>query len=313
MEKLQPHSPNLDVISENIIYLLSLDSRQSVSKLAKKLNINRKVVENRYNKLFNKGYIKYLTISNEKNRFCFTIFAKLSKIDANLIDRIKNIPGLLKLKETLGAYDISVLVDVNSQETMEKFIAKVSNMLHNNILTFDVVRHDIEDTPGYKSFCHNLNFLSEYKPLTQKSINLSKEQELVLRIIRKKCNFTYFDLQKQTKISYPKLKQIINFLVDNRVVRFSIDPDYEKLNLEFHNLLVKIKIGRKKEFEKYIINHPGIHWVKYSTGRWDYVLSVNARNINEFIDVAREIRAQNKDLILEETSLISKIKEMRRH
>src|SRR3989344_4373056 len=118
MEKLQSHSPNLDVISENIIYLLSLDSRQSVSKLAKKLSINRKIVENRYNKLFNEGYIKYLTISNEKNRFCFTIFAKLSKIDSDLIERLKKIPGLLKLKETLGAYDISVLVDVNSQETI---------------------------------------------------------------------------------------------------------------------------------------------------------------------------------------------------
>ncbi len=43
MAKLQLFSPNLDVISENIIFLLSLDSRQSVSKLAKKLNINRKM------------------------------------------------------------------------------------------------------------------------------------------------------------------------------------------------------------------------------------------------------------------------------
>ncbi len=97
MAKLQLFSPNLDVISENIIFLLSLNSRQSVSKLAKKLNINRKIIENRYNKLFNENYIKYLTISNEKNRFCFTIFAKLSKIDVDLIERIKKLNYILKL------------------------------------------------------------------------------------------------------------------------------------------------------------------------------------------------------------------------
>jgi DNA-binding Lrp family transcriptional regulator len=311
--KIETFSPKLDKISENIIYLLSIDSRQSISNLAKKLHMSRKIVENRYNRLFDIGYIKPLTISNEKSRICFTIYVKLSKIDNKILDKIKNISGLIKLKETLGAYDLSILIDVNSQKKADKIISRISNLLHNNIIKFDVIRHELEDTLGYKSFCKNSKFLLEYEQLVVSPISLTKDQETVLNFIRKKCDFNYSELQKETGMGYKKLKQIINFLVSNKVIRFSVDPDYDKLELEFHNVLLKIRVGKKKEFENYLRSHPRIHWIKRSTGIWDYILSVTARNINEFIDIVREIRSDNKNIVLEETTLISKVNEMRRH
>lgn len=42
---MESFSPKLDNISENIIYLLSLDSRQTVSALANELKLQRKIVE----------------------------------------------------------------------------------------------------------------------------------------------------------------------------------------------------------------------------------------------------------------------------
>ena len=46
---------------------------------------------------------------------------------------------------------------------------------------------------------------------------------------------------------------------------------------------------------------------------WDSRQTVSARNINEFIDLSKQIRADNTDLILDETSLISKVQETRRY
>lgn len=306
-------SQKLDKISENIIYLLSLDSRQTVSAIASELNFNRKIVEHRVNKLFGEGYIKPLAVTNEMNRIRFTIFVKLRTIDESVLDKVRKLPGLLKLKETLGLYDLSILFSVYAQKDMEETISRLSNILHNKILSYEVVPHHFEDTLGYKSFCHDPQHFQKHCLLEPKSVLLSDKESLVLSIIKKKPIISYAELSKQTGIAYLKLKEIQNKLVQNGLVRFSVDPDYEKLGLNFHNILVKIKLGKKEAFERYLKHHPRIHWVKHSKGRWDYVLSVTARNINEFIDISKQIRADNTDLILDETSLISKVQETRRY
>jgi len=306
-------SPKLDKISENIIYLLSLDSRQSVSVLAHELSVNRKIVENRVNKLFDEGYIKPLAITNESNRLRFTVLVKLNKIDDITIHNIKKLKGLLKLKETLGLYDLSILFSVYAQKDMEDTISKLSNILHNKIIAFEVLSHHFEDTLGYKSFCHELSYLQKHRLLNPPSVVLSSDESAVLNTIKQNPRISYVDLSKQTHMNYPQLKEITQKLIQQQLVRFSIDPDYDKLGLNFHNVLVKIKIGQKDTFERYLQHHPRIHWVKHSKGRWDYVLSVAARSINEFIDLSKQIRADNTNIILDETSLISKVQETRRY
>ncbi len=313
MAKVNTFSPKIDKISENIIYLLSLDSRRTISEIAKELKVNRKIVENRYNNLFKKGYIKPLSISNEKNRFRFTILVKLSKFQPDLMEKIKKIKGLLKLKEPLGAYDLSMLFDVYSQKTKDEVVDKVSNLLSESTITFDVVDHDYEDTLGYKSFCHDPKYLTEYVPLQPNGVTLEQKELHVLELIKENPLDSLVSLSKKSKLGYPKLKAIIEKLLENSIIRFSVDPDYNKLGLQFHNILLKIKPGKREQFEAYIHKHPRIHWVKKSLGRWNYILSVTARDINEFIDLSKQIRADNQDIVLEETSLISKIKEARKY
>src|SRR3989338_6778275 len=304
-------SPKIDKISENIIFLLSLDSRISISDIAKELKVPHKIVETRYNNLFSKSYIKPLSISNEPNRFRFTILVKLSKFQLDIMEKVKKMDGLLKLKETLGTYDISMLFDVYAQQTKEEIIDKVSNLFSKNTLTFDVIDHTYEDTLGYKSFCHDPNNLTKYLPLQPNNIILESKELQVLELIKENPLDSFVNMSKKTKLNYPKLKAIVEKLLINNVVRFSVDPDYNRLGLQFHNVLLKIKPAKREDFENYIQKHPRIHWVKKSLGRWNYILSITAQDINKFIDISKQIRADNQDSVLEETSLISKINEAR--
>ena len=156
-------SPKLDVKSENVIYLLSLDSRQSVSSLAEKLKVNRKIVENRVKKLFNKGFVRHLLVSNEHNRVRFTLLIKLKEVNDDTIQKLKKFDNLIKLKETLGPYDISALFSTDSIEQMNATISNVTNLFHNTLVTYEVLPHDFEDTLGYKSFCHNEEYTKNYR------------------------------------------------------------------------------------------------------------------------------------------------------
>ncbi len=306
-------SQKLDIESENIIYLLSLDSRQSVSTLAKELNLNRKIVENRVQNLFERGYIKPLLVINEKSRFRSTILVKLNKIDTGVLEKIKKINGFMKLKETLGLYDLSLLFDAVSQEEMESTISKVSNLLHKDMVTFDVLSHDFEDTMGYKSFCHAVGNLTKYKQLNPKSYALTEDEKKVLLSLKQNPRISYSSLEAETGITFVRLKKMMSDFLQSEIIRFTVDPNYDLLELQFHNFLVKTKLGKKDVFEQYIQKHPRVHWVKYARGRWDYVLSITAQTINEFIDITKQIRSENHDLILDETALISKVKEIRRY
>lgn len=262
-------SPNFDKISENLIYLLSLDSRQTVSALAKELKLNRKIVEHRVNRLFGEGYIKPLAVTNEMNRIRFTVFIKLRTIDESVLEKVQKLPGLLKLKETLGIYDLSILFSVYAQKDMEEAISKLSNILHNKILSYEVVSHHFEDTLGYKSFCHDPQYFRKHSLLKPKAIPLAEKEAMVLSVLKKKPIISYAELSKQTGITYVKLKEIQDTLQQNGLIRFSVDPDYDKLGLNFHNILVKIKLGQKEAFEQYLKSHPRVHWIKHSKGRWD--------------------------------------------
>lgn len=309
---MKTFSPKLDVISENIVYLLSLDSRQTVSSIAQKLGLNRKIVENRFKKLFDEGFVKYLTVSNEKNRTRFTMLVKLKEMNEETIEKLKKFENLIKLKETLGTYDVSILFDAYSLDEFNKTVSQVTNLLHNSLITYDILPHDFEDTLGYKSFCHNAEFFKNYQPLQSAKIDLSPDEQEVLSIVKKQTNISLKEIACQTKKGYSKVKEILDKLEQNKIVRYTLDPNYNKLGLEFHNMFVKIKLGQKEQFEKFLVNYQRIHWIKRCSGKWDYCLSITAQDMNEFVEITKDIRTQNKNTILDDTTLVSHIREMRR-
>lgn len=306
-------SPNIDKISENIIYLYSIDSRISTTDLAKKLGANRRIVENRVKSLYNKKFIKPLLIYNYAGLIKATILLKLSVFDNTTIQSLMQIKELVKFKETLGTYDLSLLIITTNNANLDKTINKINRLFHNKILEMDVIIHDLEDTLGYKSFCHNLEFINEYTLLEYNhKYVVTEDDQIILDKLTQKPDLSWKELIKLTGWGYPKIKRIINTLKTNSIIRVSIDPDYKRLGLEFHNMLLKINLAKRKLFEKNVINHPRIHWLKRGVGRWDYILSIAARDINEFIDISREVRTKNKNIILESSSLISKIHITRR-
>lgn len=309
---MRTFSPKLDFLSENIVYLLSLDSRQTVSSLAETLGVNRKIVENRVKKLFGNGFVKHLTVTNEKNRTRFTLLVKLKEVNEETIEKLKKFENLIKLKETLGAYDLSILFDAYSLDDFNKTVSHVTNLLHNSMITYEVLPHDFEDTLGYKSFCHNPELFKHYLPLQSVKIELSQDEQLVLSIIKKQTNASLKEIARQTKKGYAKVKEILTRLEQNQIVRYTIDPDYKKLGLEFHNMFVKIKLGQKEAFEKFLQTYPRIHWMKRCSGKWDYCLSITAQDMNEFVEITKDIRTRNKNTIIDDTTLVSHIREMRR-
>ena len=301
-------TPKLDQISENILYLLSLDARITVTDLSVLLHEKRRIIENRVNKLYEQHYIKPLLICNAQNCLKATILLKLSSFDQTVLKALIELKKFVKVKETQGEYDLSLLFMEDQQKELNVILHKITALFHNIILKMDVVYHEAEDTLGYKSFCHNPDLFKKYIPIfTNKKPQLSEEEKRVVLIIKENPLISYRELMKETFLGYNKLYALITGLKEKGILRFSVDPHYGNLGLEFHNMLVRINHAKREEFERNMILHPRIHWIKKGSGVWDYILSVTARDINEFIDITREIRTENKNCILDASTLISKI------
>lgn len=310
---MKTFSPNIDQISENIIYLLSLNSKISVSELSERLNLSRKVVESRVNRLYGKGFVKPLLVFNYSGLIKATVLLKLSKFDEKVIEGILQLSKLVKVKETIGQYDLSLLIISEDRKDLELALNRINKILHQRIQKMDIIIHDLEDTSGYKSFCHNPEFLSSFKILRfDPTYNLNQDERHLIDLLKHNPHQSYKELIEKTHWSFSKIKEIEQHLIDKQIIRLSIDPDYQKLGLEFHNLLVKINLAEAELFEKNIISHPRVHWIKRGVGQWDYILSICARNISEFIEITRQIRTQNKNIILDSSALISNIHMMRK-
>ena len=130
MAKYENFSPLLDKTSEDIIYLLSLDSRQSISDLARTLHISRRIVEQRYNKIFAKKYVKPLLIANFANTLKVTVFLKLVPFDTKILEELKKIKSLVKAKETLGQYDLSLLFFPKHKEELDTILHHINTLCH---------------------------------------------------------------------------------------------------------------------------------------------------------------------------------------
>lgn len=302
-----------DEKSENILYLLSLDSRQSVSDIARTLRLKRWQVESRVNKLLDNGFMKYLTVNNAPPGLRVTILAEVRVLNEELLETLRTVPTLLKLKETLGMYSISILCDVSSHNEMNSVIKQVSDILHKNTLRFDVLVHDWEDALGHKSFCHMPRLLNDYSPIRPAQRKATEEEARVLELLKRDTCMSFRKLSEKADMDYKSLKSVMGALRKDGFLRCTVDPDYHKLGLQFHNMLVKIEPAAVEDFESYITTHPRVHWVKHSLGRWDYVLSIVSHSIYEFIDIIRQIRTDNADILLNDTALISKIQERRRY
>ena len=180
-------------------------------------------------------------------------------------------------------------------------------LYHNSLQALDVVFHDFEDTLGYKSFCHDPLLFSRYHMLKSEDKQLKVDEMMLIQLLIQNPLTSIKQLIQQTGFTYIHIREMMKALKDNGIIRFSIDPNYELLGLEFHNLLVKINLGNQSLFERYLIKNPRIHWVKKGQGSWDYILSIPAQNIPEFIDTTRKIREENQEIILQCFPLISKI------
>jgi DNA-binding Lrp family transcriptional regulator len=299
-------SNKLDELSENILYVLSLDSRISLSELASKLGVTRKLVEHRVNYLYENKIISPILIINSKNYKKACVFFRLYDFRQDIFNLVSKMSNLYNVKEALGYYDLVFDIESKKNSDINKKIDKIDDLFHNKIINIDIMNDMTINILGFKCFCHNPSLSRKVKIIDSLNYRINEDDLKLLKILQQNPMASYKEIGISSGWSYVKIREMITHLKKSNVLRFSINIDYRSLGLEYHNILLKVNTGKINEFEKKIIQFPYIFRTKKGSGRWNYVLSICAKDINHFIDITRELRTEIIDYIFDFGTLISR-------
>lgn len=141
-------------------------------------------------------------------------------------------------------------------------------------------------------------------------VKLDLKDKKILQVLDKNARVTVAEISKKTNIPRDSVLYRINRMKKNNVIRFFhtvLNPSilgceiYSFVNFILHNLTPK----KENEFLAYLKTNPDVVYVAKTTGKWDFVINIAAKNLKEFDEILSKIRMNFSDIIKEyETSSI---------
>jgi len=124
---------DMDELNEEILNLLSLNSRMPYREMAKKLKVSEGTIYNRIRKLEESGIIERYTIKPNHEKLGFELTAlfgiriKGGKLE-ELEERVSRTPNVFAVYDITGDYDAMVVAKFRNRQELNKFVKYLLSM-----------------------------------------------------------------------------------------------------------------------------------------------------------------------------------------
>jgi len=133
---------------------------------------------------------------------------------------------------------------------------------------------------------------------------IDQKDKKIIQTLYENGRATITQIEKKTGIRRDSVSYRIKKLLERGIISFIIpivNPGKLGYNL-INEVLVKSKVGTKEQEERFIkklMDNPFVIYLAILSGKWDYNLSICARNPKHFNEILKEIRATESDYIKE--------------
>lgn len=300
----------LDLKDRRLLYELDNNSRQSCSKIGKKIGLSPEVINYRIKRLEKENIItQYQLIVNlaKLNILQFKICLSLQHIKSDLliklIEELKKMNSIKWVVSTKGNWDLILSLETDSVENIDKLknhiLTKFGNHINKKALSILV-----------EAQTYNRDYLIEDKSLLKGSrIILKKDKkikidDLDLKILkslainaRKPIIKIASELKQTVRIITYRLKQLEKKKV---ILGYKVAINYKKLGMKFFKTFIYLdnpKEERITSLIKYLEqNKNTIHHVRV-LGNWDLEPEFEVNSEDEFNKILQEIKDQYSDII----------------
>ncbi len=294
----------MDKKDTKLLAALLLNSRASMTSLAKKAGVSREVALYRINNL-NKSIIRgyYTTIDlnalGYKRYGCLMQFSKINvEKEELLIEEIAKHPFVTFVGPQIGKWNVAFDIHAQNESHLEEILCDIKLLAGLHLDTFLITN------PGTKYAYFPLKYLREKEHQTKRKIittpqNLDNKDMQILHLLARNSRVEYTALAKHTKLSANAIKyRIKNFEKSGIIQGYTVSIDFTKLGFQFYNLQLKI-IAEDKKFLAYITAHPNIlYYYKYiGQENWDLDIGLIAKTPQELRNVIIDIKKDFGDII----------------
>ena len=298
----------MDLIDKKIMCEINTNCRQPLSKIGKKLRINRNVVDYRIKKLETDGIIiKYICALN-----LGVLGYKTYKIHFKLKGKQELekefVAALIKSKKTIyvlkieGAFDYTATVAVKSILELDDFLmdlkSKFQDILNDyfiSILVYSRVFKLDKLIQSRKEPIHVDNYSGEAT-----IIKIDEKDKKILRALSQNANLPIVDLAKKTNLSIDIIKYRLKLLKQNIINSFRVSIDMNKIGYYHYIVSLQIKKANKKDEERLMTwchFKNNVMFCSKRIGRYDFAINVAITDINDLNNFLSDLKKEFGDII----------------
>ncbi|MBW3023042.1 Lrp/AsnC family transcriptional regulator [Candidatus Woesearchaeota archaeon] len=314
----KPIKERMDLKDRKILYLLCKNARFSDTALAKALNMKREVVAYRIKKLSEKdiihGFFAFvdslkLGFRNHAIYLSLRDFGEQDKVTKYLSD----FDEVSRVQECGGRYDLHVVMSTRNLEDFDRAFKKIFDPISekiNDYIVLEIVEEEFLgldsdflgigkklDISELKGTAFNKEFARQ--ELSQDSLEPDAKDVCLLKNIMFNSRISFLDLSKKTGIHVSTLKNKISSFVKKGVIR-SFFPmiSLTHLGYQWYSVFLKVKNLNDKRFVEFLKANPNVLWYVKLVGKWNYQLSIFAKDNSDFNKILTQIRSAFIDNIL---------------
>ncbi|MBD3203690.1 AsnC family transcriptional regulator [Candidatus Woesearchaeota archaeon] len=313
----------LDSLDKDIITLLGINSRLSLSFIGKLLKKRPDTIKYRLDNLENKdiipGYMTYVSLNNLK-KSTFLILFKFNEFSEfeNIIEKLKNMKNNYIIQLAGGNWDLRIYVYSNSIEEFNSVFNNILKEISGSIKEYLILQMIKKIYTGIKMLSdksfninqtnYRINRSSFQKQLikNKKKTEWDEQDIKILNILHNNARISIKDLSEKIDLATTSIFERIKKLVSGKIIT-SFFPQVSLLSLgyQWYKILIRVNPVSLEKIKNFLKNHPNTTFISEFIGEYNLQASIFAKNQKQLYNVLREIRTKySKDILSYETQIV---------
>jgi DNA-binding Lrp family transcriptional regulator len=303
----------LEVRDWKILEILAENSRMPISKIAKKIRLNRDSTNYRIERFFKEAIILRNTINckyehlQQKEFIVFFVMQNAKKKNelAAFLEIIKNHRHTKSVLEYSDSWDYEWHLICRDSTELAKITSKIFNT-HASIIQERAV---CEVVSNYHSLLLPQFFTKIDIPKEVPAPKIDEKDVMILTQLSKNSRMSTYELSKKIPLNADTIgKRIKKLDRQKTILRHTIIPNLSKLEYSWYTFAMQTKKfthESESRLRTYVEKHPQIVRAVKTIGTYDVIIYIIAKSPKEFHTTVKEIKKTFKEEIKMYTSLIA--------
>ncbi|OIO40013.1 hypothetical protein AUJ61_02725 [Candidatus Pacearchaeota archaeon CG1_02_30_18] len=145
--------------------------------------------------------------------------------------------------------------------------------------------------------------MQKYQDFEVEKVKLDIKDKKILKLLNKNCRITLVEISNKTGIPIDSVKYRIKRMEKNEVFSYAVILNPLKIGYPIFNTLFLQLVNFDKEQEKklmnYVQNHPYLAYAAKIAGKYDFAISVVAKNLTQFTKIVGDFKTEFNQIVKE--------------